>query len=172
MNQKTFNAFLDNHQESLYRMIRSRVSSEQDSEDILQEVLLKIYQNHDSFKGNAQLNTWFYAICKNTIHDYYRKPWWKFSWAFKSGEQHAPTKNEPEQHLLFAEQKNELLNLLATLPHGEQEVFRLRFFDHFNLQEIATCQKTSLSTTKTHLYRAVKKIRTTLQEKDENHDRP
>ena len=168
MNQKTFNNFLDNHQKSIYRMIRSRVSSEQDAEDILQEVLLKIYQNHDQFKGKAQLNTWFYSICKNSIADYYRTPWWKFSWLINETE--PQNSNNPEVLLLETEQQNEILTLIKTLPHREQEAFRLRFFDHFSLQDIAECQNVSLSTTKTHLYRAVKKMRASLQEKD-RHDR-
>jgi RNA polymerase sigma-70 factor (ECF subfamily) len=163
MNQKAFNIFLDSHQESLYRMIRSRVGSDQDAEDILQEVLLKIYQNHDRFQGQAKLNTWFYTICKNSIADYYRKPWWKFLWIFKETEQQ--DQNNPELLLLACEQQNEILALLRTLPRQEQEIFRLRFFDHFSLEEIALCQGISLSTAKTHLYRATKKMRTELRQR-------
>ncbi len=171
MNQKTFNAFLNTHQDTLYKMVRSRVNTEQDADDILQEVLLKIYKNYGGFKGKAQLNTWFYTICRNAIADYYRNPWWKFKWRFKQVEQQTKAHQDPEQQLHMAEQQNKIVATLKTFPNKEQEVFTLRFFDHFSLQEIATCQKTSLSTTKTHLYRAVKKMRSALKEKEALHDR-
>ena len=164
MNKKAFNIFLDTHQDTLYKMIRSRVNSERDAEDILQEVLLKIYQNGDTFKGRSQLNTWFFSICKNAISDYYRKPWWKFSWVFKHSEPYDHTWNDPEQQLLNSEQQDRLFILLKTLSPREQDVFRLRFFSHFSLQDIAKCLDITLSTTKTHLYRAVKKMQITIQQ--------
>ncbi len=170
LNQKQFNIFLDDHQEMLYRMIRSRVSTEQDTEDILQEVLLKIYQNHASFKGQSHLKTWFYTICKNSISDYYRNPWWKFSWILPASEQHDNSHNNPEQQFILLEGKDRLLEKLATLPPQEKEVFQLRFFDDFSLKEIAECLGISLSTAKTHLYRALKKIRTTQHKEEILHD--
>ncbi len=52
--------------------IKRRVNQEQDVEDILQMVFIKIYHNLDSLNQSSKLHAWIYTITKNTIVDYYR----------------------------------------------------------------------------------------------------
>ena len=159
MNHQQFNKLLDKYQDRLYRLIRSRAKSDEDAEDILQVVLLKIYKKYQQFEHKSELNTWFYMICSNSITDYYRNVWWKFSWFNFSKEGQQAKNQEPEERLMIKEEQGKMNNLVLALPEREQEVFKLRFFDNFNLQDIADCQGISLSTAKTHLYRAVTKVR-------------
>jgi len=56
----------------------------------------------------------------------------------------------------FWEQVRSLLDKLSTM---EREVFTLRFMDHRNINEIAEIMDKSESTVKTHLYRALNKVR-------------
>jgi len=49
------------------------VANEQDAEDILQDVFLKIYSNIDQVKDNDRIYAWVYRITRNSIADYYRK---------------------------------------------------------------------------------------------------
>lgn len=53
--------------------IRKKVANEQDVEDILQDVFLKIYSNIDQVKDNDRIYAWVYQITRNSIADYYRK---------------------------------------------------------------------------------------------------
>ncbi len=48
---------------------------------------------------------------------------------------------------------------MEQLPRAEQEVFRLRFMDQLTLKETAQALGKSESTIKTHLYRALTKLR-------------
>ena len=50
-------------------------------------------------------------------------------------------------------------SLLGKLSRMEREVFTLRFMDHLNINEIAAILDKSESTVKTHLYRALDKVR-------------
>ena len=58
---------------SLRGFIRKRVSNEQDMEDILQEVFLKIHNNIEGLKDKNRIHAWVYQITRNVIIDYYRK---------------------------------------------------------------------------------------------------
>ena len=49
------------------------MANEQDAEDILQDVFLKIYSNIDQVKDNDRIYAWVYRITRNSIADYYRK---------------------------------------------------------------------------------------------------
>lgn len=57
----------------LRNFIIKRVKSEQDADDILQNVFMKIHANLDSLKDDQKLQAWIYQITRNSIIDYYRK---------------------------------------------------------------------------------------------------
>jgi len=64
-------AFLE-YRKQLLQFIRNRTSNAADAEDILQNVFLKMLQNHDSIKERERLLPWLYQVTRNTIIDYYR----------------------------------------------------------------------------------------------------
>lgn len=57
----------------LKEFINRRISNQQDTEDILQEVFLKINSNIGGLKDKQKLQPWIYRIARNTIIDFYRK---------------------------------------------------------------------------------------------------
>ena len=52
--------------------IKRRVNNEQDSEDILQIVFLKIYNNINNLNQSQKIRAWIYTITRNAIIDFYR----------------------------------------------------------------------------------------------------
>ncbi len=163
MNHNDFIILLTDHKEMIYRVVRSQTGSEQDADDIMQEVLLKIYQGIDSFKGESNVKTWIYRICKNTVADYYRKPWWKFNWLpLINQDNTATTTNGPFEQVAEKQSRRRLNEILQTFPQQQSEIFRLRFVEHLSLQDISEIKDMNLNTIKTHLYRAVKKVRAEL----------
>ncbi len=163
MNHQDFNILLAAHKEMIYRIVRSKTYFEQDTDDIMQEILLKIYQGIDSFSGESNIKTWIYTICTNTVVDYYRKPWWKFSWlSFVKQDDKPSTMPGPFEQTAQKQSQIKLNKILQTIPPQQAEIFRLRFFENLSLLDISEIKKMHLSTIKTHLYRAVKKVRTEL----------
>jgi RNA polymerase sigma-70 factor, ECF subfamily len=57
----------------LGRFISSRVSDPDTSEDILQDVFLRIHNQIDSLQDESKLRAWIYQITRNAIIDYYRR---------------------------------------------------------------------------------------------------
>lgn len=57
----------------LTRYIKSRVSDPIDSEELLSEVMMKIYDNCEKLEGVRNTEAWLITIAKNTITDYFRK---------------------------------------------------------------------------------------------------
>ncbi len=56
----------------LLGFIKSKVSNEQDAEDILQNVFIKIFTNIDKVSNKEKLQSWIYTVARNAIIDYYR----------------------------------------------------------------------------------------------------
>ncbi|MEM9220634.1 MAG: RNA polymerase sigma factor SigZ [Cyanobacteria bacterium P01_F01_bin.150] len=53
--------------------VSSRVSNPSDVDDLLQDILIKSYQNLDSVESTSSLKSWLFQIARNTIIDYYRR---------------------------------------------------------------------------------------------------
>lgn len=167
MNHQDFNTLLARHREMIYRVVRSKAGSDRDADDIMQEVLLKIYQNVDSFKGASSLKTWIYRISCNAVADYYRKPWWKFDWLpLFNQENERSLAAGPFEQVAQRQSRRKMNEILQGYPATQAEVFRLRFDEHLSLQDIAEITGMTLSSCKTHLYRAVKKMREELAAED------
>lgn len=58
--------------ERLRSFIAPRVGSTTDAEDILQEVLLRIYRSIDSLQRAERVHAWVYQIARNAIADHHR----------------------------------------------------------------------------------------------------
>jgi RNA polymerase sigma-70 factor, ECF subfamily len=56
----------------LFSFIKSKVNNYQDAEDILQNVFIKVSTGIDDLNRKEKLQSWIYAIARNSIIDYYR----------------------------------------------------------------------------------------------------
>jgi RNA polymerase sigma-70 factor, ECF subfamily len=72
MNKQIQEIWIDLHQE-LKKFIFSKLKDIEVSEDILQEVFLKIHLHLHTLSDSSKLTAWVYQITRNTIVDYYRK---------------------------------------------------------------------------------------------------
>jgi RNA polymerase sigma-70 factor (ECF subfamily) len=59
---------------------------------------------------------------------------------------------------------NRLHGEVSRLPRRQQEVFALRFFAELDLGDIATALGVDVGTVKTHLHRAVQRVRVAVEE--------
>ena len=53
--------------------VHSKVANTEDANDLLQEILIKVYQNLDTLHSDSSLKAWIFQIANRTIIDYYRK---------------------------------------------------------------------------------------------------
>ena len=57
----------------LRHFLLSRVNNPSDVDDLLQEILIKTYQNLNTVKEADKFSAWLFQIARNTLIDYYRK---------------------------------------------------------------------------------------------------
>ena len=57
----------------LLAFIRRRVRTQEDAEDILQEVFYQLLANHSVAEPIEQLTAWLFTVARNKITDWYRK---------------------------------------------------------------------------------------------------
>ena len=68
-----FHQLVDKFQPGIYRMIYYRTGSQEDAEDLTQDVFMKAYKNLKGLKTTAVFRSWLYRIAVNRVRDFYRK---------------------------------------------------------------------------------------------------
>ncbi|HEU5025402.1 MAG TPA: RNA polymerase subunit sigma-70 [Spirillospora sp.] len=68
-----FAALVEPHRRELQVHCYRMVGSYDDSEDLVQETLLKAWRNREAFEGRSSLRTWLYTIATNTCLDFLRR---------------------------------------------------------------------------------------------------
>lgn len=161
-----FNQIVNLYQEDIFRMVYYRTHSKMDSEDITQDIFLKVFKNLSSLKDVNRFKGWLYRIALNRIRDFYRKK--RVLSIFKDlndEDNRLPTHTDSEDSsdavdsLIKKEFWERIVQITEKLSYMEREVFLLRFFDHLSIKEIASTLNRSESTIKTHLYRSLLKFK-------------
>lgn len=161
-----FNQLADQFQKQIYQMVYYRTNSRMDAEDITQDVFLQAYKNIRHLKSSAVFRSWLFRIAVNRVRDFYRKKKFKSLFGFVSMDQETFQETEEmavdpaaEQTLQRRDFWRQIEQMLASLSRMEREVFLLRFFDQLTLKEMGDALGKNQSTIKTHLYRALGKVK-------------
>jgi RNA polymerase sigma factor (sigma-70 family) len=155
----------------LFGFIRGRVNTDEDAEDILQDVWYQ-FSNTSATETIEQVSGWLFAVARNKITDRYRKKQPELidniSYEDEDGELHftdilLTDSNNPEtEHIknIFWE---ELFTALDELPDNQRNVFVQNELEDKTLQEIADESGENLKTIISRKRYAVQHLRKRLQ---------
>lgn len=141
--------------ERYYRIAFAYVKTEEDALDVVQESAYKAMVNCRKVKQAEYLETWIYRIVINTAKD-----------ALRRRAPVLPLGRDTEQMVPGSEDRYADLDLheaLGRLGDSEKTIVLLRFFEDRTLEEIAQATDLGVSTVKSRLYRALKKLKTALE---------
>lgn len=165
--QVAFHRLVDHFQPEIYRMLYYRTRSRMDAEDLTQDVFLKAFKHLARLQSPAVFRSWLYRIAVNRVNDHFRKKRFRALFgnvsvdeeSFRETEEMAVPPRAPDD-LERKEFWQQVERMLEALSRMEREVFLLRFFDQLSLKEITAALGKNESTIKTHLYRALNKMKT------------
>ena len=64
--EKDFVVFIQKHQGIIHKVCRMYCDSEEDRQDLFQEVLFQLWKSYPKFRGDSKISTWMYRIALNT----------------------------------------------------------------------------------------------------------
>jgi len=152
MENEIQNIWKDLHQE-LQKFIFFKVKNKQISEDILQDVFLKIQLNVHNLKDSSKLTSWVYQITRNTILDHFRKDNNLFS--FESIDIVDADNDEN-----FSKLSDCINSKINNLPNKYKEALLLTILKDFSQIELAEYLGISYSGAKSRVQRGKEKVRT------------
>lgn len=153
-----FGLLVRKYQERLYHHIRRMLISHEDTDDVLQTVFIKAWQNIDSFRSESGIYTWLYRIATNECITFLNKKKKRFFIPMENVERKLSNQLEADESFKGDEIQKKLLKALLTLPEKQRAVFNLKYFEELKYEEIADITGTSVGALKASYHLAVKKI--------------
>ena len=165
-------ALLETHEMVAYRICRHFLPAGEDVEAAVQEILLRALRRLASFSGTGSFAGWVAAIAVNLCRDRLRRHRLVPFVALEAPDDdsigpvdwlHSNEPN-PERVAMARQAVREVRREVARLPRRQAEVFALRFYGGLELDDIAAALGVDVGTVKTHLYRAVHRVRAVVEE--------
>ena len=162
LDQKTqdtaFRKLVSEYSRPLYNHIRNIVVDHDDTDDVLQNTFIKVFQNLKNFKGESKLFSWIYRIATNEAITFISSKAKKNNITNEEVQQKALKNLEADEYFEGDEMQMKLQQAIASLPEKQQLVFKMKYFEDLKYEEISEILGTSVGALKASYHHAVKKI--------------
>lgn len=164
--EEVFGHIIREYRERLYFMVRRMSVSHDDTDDILQNIFMKIWTGLPSFREESRLYTWIYRIAANeTLSWLSRKRLRSFlTLEFTSSRGQYDPAADP--YFVGDNIQKRLYKAIAALPDKQRVVFSLRYFDEMKYDDMSEMLGTSAGALKASYHHAYNKIRKELLEEE------
>ena len=156
--EKQIEIIVKQYSKDLYWVIRPIVKTHEDTDDVLQNTLIKIYQNLPKFRFDSKLFSWMYRIAVNESLNHLRKN----KNLFSTIDETLIENIKADKYYNGDEILVKLEKAILKLPKRQQEIFRLKYFSELKYDEIAELLQVSVGSLKASYHLAVKKIKNEL----------
>ncbi len=163
--QAEFTAWVKPHLDMLYRTAWRFTGHAQDAEDLVQELLLRLYQKPATWIKLDNPTTWLMRALHNLFVDHWRRT------------RHAPLNRrhnlswddlinsmdlggaDPERLAHSELLQRQIQTALASLPHEQRTILALHDMEGHTVSELSVLLKLPLGTVKSRLFRARRHLR-------------
>ena len=161
--EKAFNNIVSTYTEKLYLHVRRFTCSHDDTNDLLQDIFIKIWSALPNFRGESQLYTWLYRIATNEVINFLRRQRIRAMLSLDSASHYLERKIDEDAYFNGNEIQRELHKAIQRLPEKQRIVFCFRYFDEMKYEEISEITDTSVGALKASYHFAYNKIKSDLQ---------
>lgn len=165
-NETAFNRLILKYQQKIYWHARRMTGNHLDADDVVQEVLLVIYNKIKDFKFESSLYTWIYKITSTRSLNLINRRKLKDFFSLDDSENKIDTAGNDNLAEDFENrEKIEALNkVLQKLPVKQREVFILRNFEELSYDEISEITGKSAGALKANYFHALNKVMDLMKE--------
>ena len=169
---KAFEQLMEEHFKKIYNIAYRMTGNPDDASDMTQEVMIKLFRNIGSFKGDSKFSTWVYRVATNTCLDELKKgrrhSHTSLNTEYDTGngeityevEDTSPT---PEEMTEKKELRSMVADAVQRLSPGHRAAIILRDIKGFSYDEIAKILNCSEGTVKSRISRARASLKEVLE---------
>ena len=163
--QAAFEALYRRYKDVLYRYFLKHCSDREQSEELYQEVWIKLINSTARYTPKAKFKSYLFTIAHNTLIDFYRKAKSAQTIEFEDAEitedftNNPATLALPEDEFTLKQKTKLFMQALEELPADQKEAAILHFEQEMSVQEIAEITKVKTETAKSRLLYAKNKLK-------------
>ena len=158
VNEPAFTAIIKKYQEKLYWHIRRMIIDHDDTNDVLQNMFIKVWKGLANFREDSQLYTWLYRIATNESLSFLDQKKRKGTEIFDEDENGLSNKIKADDNFDANKLEWKLQLAIQKLPERQRLVFNLRYYDAMPYEEMSRILDTSEGALKASYHHAAKKI--------------
>ena len=156
--REAFELLLDRYQHKAFRLAYSMLGNEASAEEMVQDTFLRIWKALPSYRGDASLSTWIYAITRNRCLTRRKDLRERRSISIEEPSVKAAVDSLLASKPEGGERLPDSAMLLAQLSPPYREVLRLFYLEEKSYEEVAAMLGLPIGTVKTYLHRARKQL--------------
>lgn len=149
------------YQDMLFRFAYFRTGSTEDSEDIVQEVFLRMLDRHKDLSRIADMRSYLLRSIANTCCDYCKRR--SKAPVPLNGSVSVPTDGNGED---WRDEYERIAKLLEEIPYEQAETMRMRCIDGLQFSEIADITGLPVATVKSRFRYGIDKMRALYRNKN------
>lgn len=174
--RKYLDEIVNEEQGRLLGFIRNRVGHEEDSRDILQDVLYQLTSGFDDIRSVTSLTSWLFTVARNRITDYFRKSKPELladTLVVNNNPEEGSLKLEdilpslsrsPEDEYMRSVIWNAIEECLESLPEAQRDVFVMHEFEDMSFKDISEVTGEGINTLLSRKRYALKYLREQLED--------
>ena len=165
--EEAYRELVRQYQAKLFRIVYGITLDREESSDIVQDVLLRVYQHIHTFKGDSKFYFWLRRITINMCLNWHRRWKRRFRWRhqpLEKGEGENVMELGTESYspeTLYREKELEkiLQEGLKTIPEDARTVFILKEMEGLSYEDIAGILKINKGTVSSRIFYARQKLK-------------
>jgi RNA polymerase sigma-70 factor (ECF subfamily) len=148
LREASFTQLVRKYQERLYWHIRRMVVEHEDTNDILQNVFIKVWKNLGEFREESNLYTWLYRIGTNETLTWIEQQKRRASLSLSDNEDVFAQRLTAHKDFDANKIEWKLQQAIHTLPEKQRIVFNLRYYDEMPYEDMSKVLETSVGALK------------------------
>jgi RNA polymerase sigma-70 factor (ECF subfamily) len=165
----SFATLLERHRRGVVHFLYRMVPNQAISEELAQEVFLRVYRSRESYEPTAKFTTWLFRIAShlalNWIRDNRKEKFQEsLSEEIVEGAERQVSDGQPtvEQKMLYRDRLREIRSAIETLPEKQRAAVLMHKYEGLEYTQIARALSCSESAVKSLLFRAYETLRSRL----------
>jgi RNA polymerase sigma-70 factor (ECF subfamily) len=147
----------------LYDFIKRSLPLEEDSENIVQEVFVKLWENRAELDPQQSFNGYIYTIARNEIYGHLRKQLTRKKYQEELLQQLTEATDNTNRQIEYQELQTILAKLIEEMPEKRREVFMESRLGGLSYREISEKLHISENTVDTQIRKALGFLRKRLR---------
>ena len=162
--EKAFEKIYNHFWESLYAVAYNRVQSREVAEEMVQDIFADLWQRRHTLEIKVSLSTYLHAALKYRIFNHFHAQAKRLAYSQDHPRYVNRMDDSTQQLLSFDELDEQLSKGMENLPEKCRIIFKMSREENKTSREIAEELNISSRTAETHIYKALKLLRSHLAE--------